>query len=116
MQNHLSKKGSGPQQPTAAPCSVSDDPKRKKERKEKDSSQTLFDRSYIWMNKLFKLSPAMVPFSSESGGSSRDLEHLIKLTIRKAILDFSPELQSFIENIQIFYSNADMCGTGDETD
>ena len=57
----------------------------------------------------------MVPFSSESG-SSRDLDHLLKLTLRRVILDFSPELQSFIENIQIFMSNADMCGTGDETD
>jgi hypothetical protein len=57
----------------------------------------------------------MIPFSSESG-SGRDLDHLLKLTIRRVILDFSPELQSFIENIQIFLSNADMCGTGDETD
>ena len=57
----------------------------------------------------------MVPFSSESA-TGRDLDHLLKLTIRRVIMDFSPELQSFIENIQIFLSNAELCGTGDETD
>jgi hypothetical protein len=57
----------------------------------------------------------MVPFSSESA-TGRDLDHLLKLTIKRVILDFSPELQSFIENIQIFLSNAELCGTGDETD
>ena len=57
MQNIHLKQGTDPQQLTTAPFGVTDDPMRKRARKVKDTALALFDRSYIWMNKLFKLSP-----------------------------------------------------------